>query len=133
MKEEFDQRLEILQELSERERLAFIIRFYVRFHNRHPELSRLMSQEATKDDWPLRYLVEHHIRPASRKLQKLVGETLALDESAFVRWYYVMVSASSTVFSFAPECKLLFDIDAHDESFVEAHADMLVAMLLGST
>lgn len=131
MKTEFDQRLEILADMSPRERLAFIIRFYVRFHDRHPELSRLMSQEARQDSWRIRYLIENHVRPASEPMQQLAGEALGLDRDAFVHWYYIMISASSTIFSFAPECQLLFGVDSHEEDRVKAHAEMLVAMLLG--
>ena len=51
MKAEFEQRLTIMKEISGREALAFIVRFYVYFNARHPELSRLMSQEATQHSW----------------------------------------------------------------------------------
>lgn len=131
MKQEFDQRLEILRDLSKSERISFIVRFYVRFHAKHPELSRLMSQEATHDSWRIRYLIDHHIKPASVAMQQLVKEAKGIEGTAFVNWYYIMVSASSTIFSFAPECQLLFGLDCHEENIVEAHADMLVDMLLG--
>jgi hypothetical protein len=42
-----------------------------------------------------------------------------------------MVSGSATIFSFAPECKLLFGEDPRQESTVETHAEMMVSMLLG--
>lgn len=132
MKQELEQRREILADLVGRERLALLIRFHVRFYARHPELSRLMSQEARQDSWRIRYLVDKHIRPNSRVLQKTVSEHLGLDKQAFVHWYYIMVSASATIFSFAPECELLFGVDPHRDSVVEAHAEMLVSMLLGS-
>jgi AcrR family transcriptional regulator len=131
LREEYDERLTILKDLSERERLAFVIRFHVRFYARHPELSRLMSQEAIQDSWRIRYLVDEHIKPSSHALRKAVMHSLDIDEAAFVHWYYIMVSASATIFSFAPECKLLFDVDSREESMVEDHADMLVSMLLG--
>jgi TetR/AcrR family transcriptional regulator len=131
MKEDFRKRLEMLQELPEQERLAFIVRFYVRFHARHPELSRLMSQEARQDTWRIRYLIDTQTRPAAEAMRRLATQALNLDDSAFINWYYIMVSASSTIFSFAPECQLLFDVDSREESMVEQHAEMLVSMLLG--
>jgi len=131
MSGEFSVRQEILKELSERDRLAFIVRFYVRFHAKHPELSRLMSQEARQDGWRIRYLTENHVKPACDAMEKLVSEAQGLDRNSFIHWYYIMVSASSTIFSFAPECQLLFGVDALEESRVEAHADMLVSMLFG--
>ncbi|MBY6190919.1 TetR/AcrR family transcriptional regulator [Microbulbifer agarilyticus] len=130
MHEEFEQRLGLLREVSESEHLAFIVRFYVGYHARHPELSRLMAQEATRDSWRIQYLIEQYIAPACEKMQRLVGDSLQLDRDAFVHWYYIMVSASSTIFSFAPECRRLFNIDPCEEVRVDRHADMLVQMLL---
>lgn len=130
MKSEFDQRLAVLKEMSSSERLAFIVRFYVYFHARHPELSRLMSQEATQHSWRMEYMIENHIRPATLAMEKLAKETRGLDRKAFIHWYYIMISATSTIFSFASECQDLFDVDPCEEDMVEAHADMLVSMLL---
>ena len=132
MKTEFDQRLLISQEMSGRESLAFVVRFYVYFHARHSELSRLVAQEATQHSWRTQYMIEHHIRPATGAMEKLVKETQGLNRDAFIHWYYIMISATSTIFSFAAECQDLFDVDPCEDSMVEGHADMLVSMLLGS-
>ena len=132
MKTEFEQRLLIGQEMSGHESLAFVVRFYVYFNARHPELSRLVAQESTQHSWRTKYMIEHHIRPATVAMEKLVKETQGLDREAFIHWYYIMISATSTIFSFAAECQDLFDVDPCEDSMVEAHADMLVSMLLGS-
>ena len=131
MSSEFEQRLQISREMSGRESLAFIVRFYVHFHARHPELSRLVSQEATQHSWRTQYMIEKHIRPATEAMEKLVKETQGLDREAFIHWYYIMISATSTIFSFAAECQDLFDVDPCEQSMVEGHAEMLVSMLLG--
>ncbi|MCX2978585.1 TetR/AcrR family transcriptional regulator [Candidatus Marimicrobium litorale] len=133
MKSEFDQRLAVLKEMSSSERLGFIVRFYVYFHARHPELSRLMSQEATQNSWRMLYMIDNHIRPATAAMEKLVKETRGLDREAFVHWYYIMISATATIFSFASECQALFHVDPCEESMVEAHADMLVSMLINTS
>jgi len=130
MRSEFDQRLTIMREVSGGETLAFIVRFYVYFHARHPELSRLMSQEATRHSWRMQYMIENHIRPSTLQMEKLVHETKGLDRDAFIHWYYIMISSTSTIFSFAAECQDLFGINPCEEDRVEAHADMLVGMLL---
>ena len=130
MREEFDQRLAIMREVAGRDALAFIVRFYVYFHARHPELSRLMSQEATRHSWRIQYLIDNHIRPSTMQMEKLVHETEGLDRKAFIHWYYIMISSTSTIFSFAAECQDLFGVDPCEESMVEQHAEMLVAMLL---
>ena len=130
MKSEFDQRLEIMKEISGREALAFIVRFYVHFHAKNPQLSRLMSQEATQHSWRIQHLIDKHIRRSALQMEKLVHETRGLDRKAFIHWYYIMISSTSTIFSFAAECEDLFGVDPCEESMVEAHAEMLVSMLL---
>lgn len=130
MSSEFNQRLDIVKEISGREGLAFIVRFYVYFHARHPELSRLMSREATQHSWRNQYLIDTHIRPSTVAMEKLVHETKGLDRQAFIHWYYIMISSTSTIFSFAAECEDLFGVDPCEESMVEKHAEMLVSMLL---
>lgn len=128
---ELSQRFAIYKDLSAKEGLALIIRFHVRFYDRHPELSRLMSQEARQDSWRIRYLVDKHLKPSVATLKGYVTETLPLTEQEFVHWYYIMVCGGATIFSFAPECKLLFGIDPHEENVVNAHAEIMVSMLLG--
>jgi AcrR family transcriptional regulator len=130
MRSEYNQRMAIMKEISGREALAFIVRFYVYFHARHPELSRLMSREATQHSWRTQYLIDTHIRPSTLEMEKLVHETKGLDRKAFIHWYYIMISSTSTIFSFAAECEDLFGVDPCEESMVEGHATMLVSMLL---
>ena len=127
---EFEQRLAIMKEVSGQDALAFIVRFCVYFHARNPRLSRLMSQEATLESWRLTYLIDRHIRPSTQQMEKLVQETEGLSREAFVHWYYIMISSTSTIFSFAAECEALFGVDPCKDEMVERHAEMLVSMLL---
>jgi TetR/AcrR family transcriptional regulator len=130
--EQLNPRLELLDDLSEKERIAYIIRFYVRFSSRHPEMSRLLSQEARHDSWRIRYLVDHHIAAQTNGLRVAVTGALGFTEREFMHWYYLLAGGSSLIFSHAPECQLLFGEDAHEESVVDAHAEMMVTALLGS-
>jgi len=131
MQEEISPRLAMLKDLPARERIAFIVRFYVRFSAEHPELSRLMSLEGRQDSWRIHYLVNQHVRPTADAMKAPVSEILGLDDRAFVHWYYMMVGAASTIFSHAPECHALFGVDSHGQDIVDTHADLLVTMLLG--
>lgn len=124
-------RLEVLRDISPRERVSAIVRFYVRFSSMHPELPRLLSQEARHHSWRLDYLVETHISATSAMLRKPVMEALGLSEQKFMHWYYFMAGASSLIFSHAPECELLFHVDPHADAVVETHAEMMVNALLG--
>lgn len=130
MKSELDQRMQIMNEISGREVLAFMVRFHIYFHARNPQVSRLMSQEATREGWRIQYLIDNHLERSCRQLEKLLHKTNGLDRKAFIHWYYIMISSTSTIFSFAAECKGLFGVDPCEESMIEGHAEMLVSMLL---
>ncbi|MDX1736530.1 MAG: TetR family transcriptional regulator [Halioglobus sp.] len=129
--DELHPRLELLGDLSMREQIAFIVRFYVRFTARHPELARLLSQEARHDSWRIRYLVENHINALADNLRDPVREALGLDERQFMHWYYLLAGGSSLIFSHAPECRLVFGQDPQDDGVVDAHAEVMVSALLG--
>lgn len=129
MRTEFEQRLKLMKELSREERLALIVRFYVHFNAAHPEVSALMSHEARQKTWRIQYLIDNHVKPACDSMEALSGEILGLDRDAFIHWYYILISASSTLFYFAPECEMLFDVDSRAPEMVEKHAELLVAML----
>jgi AcrR family transcriptional regulator len=130
MRDEFQQRLKLLKEVSPQERLALIVRFYVHFNAKHPEVSALMSQEARQKTWRIQYLIDNHVKPACDSMEELARETLGMDREAFMHWYYIMISASSTLFYFAPECEMLFDVDSRSPEVVEKHAELLVSMLV---
>jgi TetR/AcrR family transcriptional regulator len=129
--DQLNPRLELLDDLAAKEKIAYIIRFYVRFSSRHPELSRLLSQEARHDSWRIRYLVDRHISSQAHGLREAVTEALGFTEREFMHWYYLLAGGSSLIFSHAPECQLLFGEDAHEDSVVDAHAEMMVTALLG--
>ncbi|MEL7536486.1 MAG: helix-turn-helix domain-containing protein [Pseudomonadota bacterium] len=123
-------RRDVMKDLPARERVAYMIRSYVRFAERCPELNRLMLHEGKQDSWRLRWIVDEYLRPGAQKMRALVDEELALSDDAFVHWYYLFVSGGAMMFSMAPEAKILFGIDLHDEEIVRRHADMMVDVLL---
>ena len=121
----------LLPDMSPREGVAMLIRFHVRMAAQYPEISRLMAQEARQKSWRIDYLVANHIKPGSAYMQQYVSKALDLNSREFAHWYYIMVSSCATIFSFQPECELLFGFDCLQEQVIETHADMLVNMLLG--
>ncbi len=124
------QRQEVLKDMSKREGMALLIRFHVRYYAQHPELSRLMSQEARQDTWRIQYLVDKHKLPTVSALKTYIMDGLGLSETEYAHWYYIMVSASATMFSFEPECRLMFGFNPREPSVVDTHAEMMVNMLL---
>jgi TetR/AcrR family transcriptional regulator len=117
-----------------RAHLAETVRRFVRFAARRPELNRIMVQEATSDSPRLAWIVEHHVRPGFGMLSsqweglRRAGQVPDVDPLIA---YYTFVGAASLLYVNAPEARRLTGRDPGDPAVIEAHADALVALLLG--
>ncbi len=112
---------------------AEAVRRFVRFAAAHPELNQIMVHEATEDSDRLHWMVERHVRPlyaAIRDVWRRLRDAgiAAPIEPAMV--HYVIVGAASLPFVNAPEARLLTGAEPTDPTWVEAHAQGLVATLL---
>jgi len=119
--------------------LARNIRALVRSVSRLPELNRIMVHEATADSERLAWIVETHVRARFDRLGMLwraVHESGAteLDVDPVII-YYTLVGAASLLYVNAAEARRLLRRGGSDDlisdALIEAHADTLVAMLLG--
>lgn len=113
--------------------VAATLRGFVHFAAEHPELNRIMVHEATADSERLRWMVEQHVRPFYEAIRSawslLVDAGIAAPvDPAIV--HYVIVGAASLPYVNAPEALLLSGHDPTDPDRVEAHATVLVQMLL---
>lgn len=114
------------------------IRALVRAVSRLPELNRIMVHEATIDSERLRWLVDRHVRARFEQLGELWRQVQAgghthLDADPVVI-YYSLLGAASLLYVNAPEAAHLLgapDAAAVADRLVGAHADTIVAMLLG--
>ena len=112
---------------------AEMIRRFVRFAARHPELNQIMVHEATAETARLKWMTARHVkplydtvRPLWRRLRR-AGIAAPIDDRLF---HYVMVGAASLVYVNAPEARLLTGIEPAARRWVEIHAEGLVGMLL---
>ncbi|HZR82193.1 MAG TPA: TetR/AcrR family transcriptional regulator [Candidatus Binatia bacterium] len=112
---------------------AEMIRRFVRFAARRPELNRIMVHEATAESDRLTWITERHVKPLYATVRRLwrrlreAGIAAPIDDRLL---HYVMVGAASLVYVNAPEARLLTRIEPTAPRWVETHADGLVAMLL---
>ena len=120
-------------ELATREGFATVIRAFVRGAAQLPELNRIMVQEATAGSERLAWIVERHVRPGFdvvigmwNELRER-GEVPPIDDGVL---YYSVIGGASLAYVNVAEARLL-GFDPLDDRFVEAHADALVAMVLG--
>lgn len=131
IKEQRHIRMTVLRDVAPLEGIAMLIRFNIRMAAQYPEIGRFIAQEARTKSWRLKYIVDTHIKHGCESLKKYLSETLDLDDTQFIHWYYIMFSAAGTIYTYAPECELLFDLDCQQEHIIEAHTKLLVEMLLG--
>ncbi|MEM7342123.1 MAG: TetR/AcrR family transcriptional regulator [Actinomycetota bacterium] len=119
--------------IATREGFAGAIRAFVRASAKLPELNRIMVQEAVAGSDRLAWIVDRHIRPGFEVVIGAWNELLTRDEVPPIDagvLYYSVIGGASLAYVNAAEARLL-GIDPLDDRFVEAHADALVAMVLG--
>ena len=139
LRADFEGTLEATSELADRERLARLIRDFVRFSARRPEFARLMQEEGKRESERMEWLVDRHVRPIWSAVRELVERARAGGIRGLatslppVHFHYVLVGAATALFHQAPECRRLTGIDPEDPTVIEAHADAVVALLLGAT
>jgi AcrR family transcriptional regulator len=115
---------------------AEVIRRFVRFAARHPELNQIMVHEATVESRRLAWMTERHVQPLYDTVRALwrrlrrAGRAAPIDERLL---HYVMVGAASLVYVNAPEARRLTGIEPTASRWVETHAEGLVGMLLPET
>ncbi len=118
---------------DERSEFAGHVRAFVHAAAQLPELNRIMVHEATVASDRLAWIVDRHVRPRFEALTRAwralrsKGVVADIDETVL---YYSIVGAASLPYVNAPEA-LLLGHDTLDETFIDRHADALVAIFLG--
>jgi TetR/AcrR family transcriptional regulator len=112
---------------------ADAIRRFVRFAAEHPELNQIMVHEGTADSDRLTWMTKTHVKPvfdAIRPVWQILrdaGVAAPIDSEIL---YYVLIGAASLPYVNAPEVRLLTGQDPKSPTWIDAHANGLVAILL---
>jgi TetR/AcrR family transcriptional regulator len=112
---------------------ADAIRRLVRFAAEHPELNQIMVHEGTAASDRLTWMAETHVKPvfdAIRPVWQILrdaGVAAPIDSEIL---YYVLIGAASLPYVNAPEVRLLTGQDPKSPTWIDAHANGLVAILL---
>lgn len=123
-------REELMRDLSAHERVAYVIRSYVRFAAANPEFNRMMIQEGKHDSWRMHWLVDKFMRPNIAWMREQLELDIGLDEDDFVHWHYMFAGGGALIFSMAPEAAQLFGVDVTDDAVIDRHADLMADFLL---
>ena len=109
------------------------IRRFVRFAAEHPELNQIMVHEGTAATDRLTWMIDAHIKPffngirPAWQMLRDGGVAAPIDSDIL---YYVLIGAASLPYVNAAEVRVLTGRDPKSPSWIEAHADGLVAILL---
>jgi TetR/AcrR family transcriptional regulator len=109
------------------------IRRLVRFVAEHPELNQIMVHEGTAPSDRLTWLTETHVKPffngirPAWQLLRDAGVAAPIDSEIL---YYVLIGGASLPYVNAAEVRLLTGRDPKSPSWIDAHADGLVSILL---
>ena len=112
---------------------ADAIRRFVRFAAEHPELNQIMVHEGTAASDRLTWMTETHVKPVfdairpAWQILRDAGVAAPIDSEIL---YYVLIGAASLPYVNAPEVRLLTGEDPKNPTWIEAHANGLVAILL---
>jgi len=109
------------------------IRRFVQFAAEHPELNQIMVHEGTADSDRLTWMTETHVKPvfnATRPAWQILRDAGVAAPIASEILYYVLIGAASLPYVNAPEVRLLTGQDPTSPTWIDAHANGLVAILL---
>lgn len=112
-----------------------LVREFVMFSARNPQLHRIITQESKADSPRMDYLVDRHVRPIYQRTVRMfesLREAGAVPDIPAANLYYILTGAGPTMFVLAPECRRLASIDPTDEAVIEAHADAVCLLLFGT-
>ena len=131
-----DERTSGLRGVDDVTAAKLLVREFVTFSARNPELHRIITQESKADGPRMDHLVDNHVRPIYERTTKLfesLAATGAVPPIHPTHLYYILTGAGPTMFVLAPECRRLSGLDPTDDAVVEAHADAVCLLLFGTT
>ena len=121
-----------MNKLDEDQQLRFLIRSYVQFCAKHPELNRLMIQEGMARDWRLSWLLKRAVRPWYEQVCRVFNRAAELGTAPKMdahHFYYVLTGAATLIFSNAAEAAALSGENPLAPKAVDAHANAVVDSL----
>jgi TetR/AcrR family transcriptional regulator len=113
-----------------------MVRHFVEFSAANPQLHRIIMQESKHESGRLDWLVRTHVQPLYDVAVAMFERLAARGEIAPIapaHLYYLLTGAGASVFVMAPECRRLTGVDPFTPGFVDAHADLVVDLLIRAT
>jgi TetR/AcrR family transcriptional regulator len=109
-----------------------MVRVYVRFLAKYPQIHRLISIEGSHESWRLTWLVENISAPWYADMERLFKDASkagVIPGMDFIHFFYILTGSAALIFAMAPEARFLSGKNVMQAEFVEAHADALIALI----
>ncbi len=103
-----------------------MVKAYVRFVAKRPELLRFMVEEGKQPSERVRWLVDNHLKPMYENFPIAPSD----DENLKPHVFYAMVGAATLMFAVRPVCKRLTGIDPRNKDVIETHAEFIAGLLV---
>jgi TetR/AcrR family transcriptional regulator len=123
-----------LEGVDELTTARLLVREFVVFSARSPQVHRIITQECKTDGPRMDWLVERHIRPlydATTEMLASLAEHGHVPAIPAAHLYYILTGAGPTMFVLGPECRRLTGLDPSSDEVIEAHADAVCLFLFG--
>jgi AcrR family transcriptional regulator len=128
------ERMHGLRGVDELMAAKLLVREFITFSARNPQLHRIITQESKADGARMQYLVEQHVRPLYENTVELferLSRQGLLPPIPAPHLYYILTGAGPTMFVLGPECRRLSGLDPHSDAVIEAHVDAVCTLLFG--
>jgi AcrR family transcriptional regulator len=112
-----------------------LVREFITFSARNPQLHRIITQESKSDGPRMDYLVDRHVRPIYQRTVEMfesLARSGAVPDIAPAHLYYILTGAGPTMFVLGPECRRLTSLDPTDDAIIAAHVEAVCLLLFGS-
>jgi AcrR family transcriptional regulator len=129
------ERVQGLRGVDEATAARLLVREFVWFSARHPQLHRIITQECKVDGPRMDWLVEQHVRPmydATTAMFARLTDRGLMPAVPPAHLYYLLTGAGPTMFVLGPECRRLTGLDPTADEVIDAHADAVCLLLFGS-
>jgi TetR/AcrR family transcriptional regulator len=129
------ERIEGLRGVDTLTSAKLMVRDFITFSARNPQLHRIITQECKADGPRMDHLVEQHVRPlydATVELFEQLARDGAVPPIPAPHLYYILTGAGPSMFVLGPECRRLSGLDPTADEVIEAHADAVCRLLFGA-
>jgi AcrR family transcriptional regulator len=121
-----------LQELEAIAMLKVLLRRYVLFTARRPEVHLILAREAAVDGERLQWLIERHVGPVQRVVEDLISEAQTqgrIKPIPLPQLIQILNGAVAVFLCSGPLMESLYGIDPRSREEVSRHADALTEVL----